>query len=165
MGLTFFYEEVNVLELGGNLEQAGREAELAFFERLQATRIATGHTRSDQAETVIYRLLRGSGTAGLAGVLPVVGRRIRPLIDCGRTDVLDYLQSRDLVWREDASNADLNFARNRSDTKYCRFSVREPNSPSQGLLNWPAMKKSIGLRRSNASPGSLFEKAPQAHSD
>ena len=113
MGFAFFYEEVNVLELGGNLEQAGREARLAFFERLQATRIATGHTRSDQAETVIYRLLRGSGTAGLAGVLPVIGRRIRPLIDCGRTDVLDYLRSRDLVWREDASNADLNFARNR----------------------------------------------------
>jgi tRNA(Ile)-lysidine synthase len=111
--LPFHYKKVDIAEQAGNLEQAGRNARLAFFENLNADRIATGHTKSDQAETVLYRLLRGSGTAGLAGVLPVVGRRIRPLIDCTREEVLCFLQSRNLEWREDATNADRSFARNK----------------------------------------------------
>ena len=78
-GLPFHYKEVQVSAEAGNLEQAGRNARLAFFDSLTADRIATGHTSSDQAETVLYRLLSGAGTAGLAGILPVAGRRIRPL--------------------------------------------------------------------------------------
>lgn len=113
LGLDFFYEEATIADAGGNLEEAGRDARLAFFERVPADRIATGHTRSDQAETVIYRLLRGSGTAGLSGILPVTGRRIRPLIDCSRQDVLEFLRTRKLEWREDATNLDLSFDRNR----------------------------------------------------
>jgi tRNA(Ile)-lysidine synthase len=113
LGLPFFHEESDIASGGGNIEQSGREARIAFFDRLPVDRVATGHTRSDQAETVIYRLLRGSGTTGLAGILPVVGRRIRPLIDCSRQDVLEFLLSRSLPWREDATNRDVGFARNR----------------------------------------------------
>ena len=71
------------LPADGNLEQAAREARLQFFhsamqsERLDC--VATGHTRSDQAETVLFRFLRGSGTAGLAGIRPVThGKVVRP---------------------------------------------------------------------------------------
>ncbi|HTA30872.1 MAG TPA: tRNA lysidine(34) synthetase TilS, partial [Candidatus Cybelea sp.] len=76
--------------------------------------VATGHTRSDQAETVLFRFLRGSGTAGLAGIRPVTkGGVVRPLIECSRASVEQYLRSRNIAWREDSSNATLQLARNR----------------------------------------------------
>lgn len=111
-GLAFHYREVQVAAEPGNLEEAGRNARIEFFDNLPVDRIATGHTSSDQAETVLFRLLRGSGTAGLAGILPVADRRIRPLLDCTRAQVLHWMTERNLPWREDASNADLHFARN-----------------------------------------------------
>ncbi len=110
------------LPADGNLEQAAREARLEFFhsaiesERLHC--VATGHTRSDQAETVLFRFLRGSGTAGLAGIRPVTrplshGQVVRPLIELSRGEIEQYLHSRNLAWREDSTNATLQFARNR----------------------------------------------------
>jgi tRNA(Ile)-lysidine synthase len=102
----------------GNLEQAAREARLGFFQDAMKETpldcVATGHTRSDQAETVLFRLLRGSGTAGLAGIRPATKARIvRPLIGIGRVEVEQYLRSRGLTCREDSTNATLQFARNR----------------------------------------------------
>ncbi len=77
-------------------------------------RVALGHTRSDQAETVLFRFLRGSGTAGLAGIRPVTSRGlVRPLIEIERSQVAQFLLERGLAWREDSSNATLQFARNR----------------------------------------------------
>lgn len=118
LGLDASIEARDLSGTADNLEQAGRNARQDFFLRLRATglvqRIATGHTRSDQAETVLYRLLRGSGTAGMAGVLPVTGEGIvRPLLDCSRAEVDDFLRSRGLAWREDATNGDPSFVRNR----------------------------------------------------
>jgi tRNA(Ile)-lysidine synthase len=84
------------------------------IERGEADRVALGHTRSDQAETVLFRFLRGAGTAGLAGIRPVTRDGIiRPLIETDREDVRRYLQARNIAWREDSSNASLDFARNR----------------------------------------------------
>src|ERR1035441_4536878 len=102
----------------GNLEQSARNARLAFFHeglaRGLATRIALGHTRSDQAETVLFRSLRGSGATGLAAIRPVTDRGIvRPLIDIERPEIVAFLEERGIAWREDATNATLDFARNR----------------------------------------------------
>jgi tRNA(Ile)-lysidine synthase len=102
---------------GGNLEQAAREARLAFFREMIAAGtvegVATGHTRSDQAETVLFRFLRGSGSAGLAGIRPVTSDgRVRPLIEVERADVEAFLRDRGIAWREDSSNASPRFARN-----------------------------------------------------
>jgi tRNA(Ile)-lysidine synthase len=91
---------------------------LAFFRETISSgavdRIATGHTRSDQAETVLFRFLRGSGTAGLAGIRPVTSEGIvRPLIEVERSEVRQFLLDRGIAWREDSTNSSLQFARNR----------------------------------------------------
>lgn len=103
---------------GENLEQMARAARLEFFTRLMQAgtvdRIATGHTRSDQAETVLFRFLRGSGTAGLAGIRPVTGDGIvRPLLEIDRPEIERYLRERGIAWRDDSANALTAFARNR----------------------------------------------------
>jgi tRNA(Ile)-lysidine synthase len=102
----------------GNLEQNARRARRAFFKGLieqgSADRVALGHTRDDQAETVLFRLLRGSGLSGLAGILPVTAEGfIRPLLEIRREDVLAYLREHRTPWREDSSNRSPKFARNR----------------------------------------------------
>ena len=101
-----------------NLEEAAREARLAFFAKAIASggldQIAVGHTRSDQAETVLFRFLRGAGTAGLAGIRPVTSLGIvRPLLGVDRAEIETYLKERAIPWREDLTNAHLQFARNR----------------------------------------------------
>ena len=118
LGLPFLLREADVAASSDNLEQAARLARLAFFAEMLASgavaRVALGHTRSDQAETVLFRFLRGSGTAGLAGICPVTSQGIvRPLIEMERTGINQFLRERGIGWREDSSNASLQFARNR----------------------------------------------------
>jgi tRNA(Ile)-lysidine synthase len=102
----------------GNLEQAARRARYAFLRRAAAsagaTRIAVGHTRDDQAETVLLRILRGSGSLGLVGIHPVVDDLIvRPLIEISRAEIERYLTASGVPWRSDSSNSDLRYRRNR----------------------------------------------------
>ena len=85
----------------------------AVAERIGAQRIATAHTADDQAETVLMRLLEGAGPRGLAGIAPVRGLLIRPLLEARRTDVEVHLRARGLAWMEDVSNRDPRFLRNR----------------------------------------------------
>ena len=118
LGLPVSLRETRVDQSPDNLEQAARQARLAFFRETISTgavqRVATGHTRSDQAETVLFRFLRGSGTAGLAGIRPVTSEGIvRPLIEVERSEVQQFLLDRGIVWREDSTNRSLQFARNR----------------------------------------------------
>lgn len=118
LSLPFFRDSSDVRAAPGNLEQAARLARMTFFRALirdgAADRVALGHTRDDQAETVLFRIFRGSGLAGLAGIHPVTEDGfLRPLIEVTRTQVEQYLRSREIAWREDLSNADPRFARNR----------------------------------------------------
>ncbi|MGA9626571.1 MAG: tRNA lysidine(34) synthetase TilS [Bryobacteraceae bacterium] len=118
LGLPLSLRETSVAQSADNLEQAARQARLDFFRETIASgaakRVATGHTRSDQAETVLFRFLRGSGTAGLAGIRPVTSEGIvRPLIEVERWEVRQFLLDRGIAYREDSTNASLQFARNR----------------------------------------------------
>jgi len=118
LGLPFQLCETDVRTLGGNLEQAARRARLGFFREWMAGgpggRVAVGHTRSDQAETVLFRFLRGAGSAGLAGIRPVTADGIvRPLLEVTRAEVECFLRERGIRWREDSTNAGRQFARNR----------------------------------------------------
>jgi tRNA(Ile)-lysidine synthase len=101
----------------GNVQAQARKARYAALREAAAAAgaaaIATGHTRSDQAETVILRLLRGSGARGLSGIPPRRGALVRPLIDRSRAEVLAYLRQRGLPFLEDPSNAAPRFLRNR----------------------------------------------------
>jgi tRNA(Ile)-lysidine synthase len=100
-----------------SIERAGHDLRHACLERARehagASVIALGHTRDDQAETLLLRLFRGAGARGLGGMFPRAGRVIRPLLETTRAQVLRYLTSHGLDYREDASNRDLTFARNR----------------------------------------------------
>ena len=122
LGLEFFVQSVDVRAVAErraeNLEQSARQVRYQWFHRLivdgLADKVAVGHTRSDQAETVLYRLLRGSGSAGLSGIHPVMdGQVIRPLLGISRQEVIAYLESHSHQWREDSSNSDEAFDRNR----------------------------------------------------
>jgi tRNA(Ile)-lysidine synthase len=102
----------------GNLEQEARDGRRSFYlgsiRNLGLEKVALGHSRSDQAETVLYRFLRGSGLAGLAGMRPVTADGlIRPLLTSGRDEIRDWARAEGIPWREDASNANDAFARNR----------------------------------------------------
>jgi len=116
LGLGFHLHEPALAP--GNLEQSARKARLASFRQLISQglvdRVATGHTRSDQAETVLFRFLRGSGSTGLSGILPITAEGvIRPLLDVECDETEEFLRSRAILWREDSTNASLQFARNR----------------------------------------------------
>jgi len=111
LGIPFLLHSAPIPE--GNIEQEARRARYAFFAS-QPFPVATGHTLDDQAETVLYRFLRGAGTAGLSGIRPVNGSGIvRPLLELRRADIRDWLSERGLAWREDTSNVNPEFQRNR----------------------------------------------------
>ena len=101
----------------GSIEAAARAARHGALEaaavRVGAARIALGHTADDQAETLIMRLLEGTGVRGLAGIPPVRGRLIRPLIESRHQDAVTTLTAAGLPWIEDPSNRDVRFFRNR----------------------------------------------------
>ncbi len=120
--LPFFCEHMDVASLVQqhrlSVEEAGRNVRYDFFVRVAAThgynRIATGHTRDDNAEQVLMALLRGSGAKGLAGIPPVREHRfIRPLIDRSRTEIVSFLEDLGQPYVTDDSNQDPAFLRNR----------------------------------------------------
>ncbi len=101
-----------------SLEEAGRNLRYDFLrktaEEKGSSKIATGHTLDDQAETVLMRLLRGSGRLGLGGISPAVeGKIVRPLIEVEHRELLTYLENRNIPYRVDESNFDRRFFRNR----------------------------------------------------
>ncbi len=121
-GLPFLCESAEVAAEAwrrrSNLESVARELRYGFLRSLvdrgEARKVATGHTADDQAETVLARFLRGSGTRGLAGIFPVVdGWLVRPLLAERRDAVRAWLEARGIGWREDSSNRDLRLTRNR----------------------------------------------------
>ena len=101
---------------GMSPEEIARERRYAFLEEVAdmigATRIATGHTLDDQAETVIMRALTGTGLRGLGGIRPVLGRVVRPLIDVRRSETEVFCHALRLEPRVDPTNADPRFLRN-----------------------------------------------------
>jgi tRNA(Ile)-lysidine synthase len=96
----------------GNLQAWARAERYGAAERLDGL-IATGHTASDQVETVLYRLAASPGRRALLGMPERDGRLVRPLLACTREETAAHCRERGLAWREDPTNEDPAFARNR----------------------------------------------------
>jgi len=154
-GLEFHGQSADVKAYAAStklsLEAAARQLRYAFFEKLVETgsldKVATAHTLDDQAETVLLKLGRGAGTRGLAGIYPRLNLRhrgiphpsrrqgiVRPLLGVRRAELEAYL--RDLVqsWREDSTNQDLRYTRNR---------IRHEILPSLEKHVNPAMREAL----------------------
>jgi tRNA(Ile)-lysidine synthase len=125
IGVAWVRERVDVAveseRSGWNLEDAGRRARQAFFERLagsgRADGIAVAHTADDQAETVLAQMIRGTGPTGLAGIFPTSGHVVRPLLEFRREELRAYLREIGQNWREDSSNGDTTRLRARIRAK------------------------------------------------
>jgi len=103
---------------GLNIEEAGRKLRYGFLRKTASdigrAKVATGHTLTDQAETLLMRLMRGSGLRGLAGIFPVRDDMIvRPLLQVEKEDIEAYLKAKKIEFRVDESNFDRRFLRNR----------------------------------------------------
>ncbi len=99
-----------------SIETAARKLRyLAFQERAESgfDKVALAHHAKDQAETVLQHFLRGSGVDGLCGMKPQNGIYIRPLLLASKEEIKDYLQKENIAWREDSSNEDRQYRRNR----------------------------------------------------
>jgi len=122
LGLTFEYGQFNVKEfqkVGGiSLQDAARKIRFHFFnvllQKYNANKIALGHNADDQVETVLLRLMRGSGLKGLKGMLPIrEGRVIRPLLEVWRREVESFVEEMKIPYLLDSSNLKKNYLRNR----------------------------------------------------
>ena len=100
---------------GRSIEEAGRDARYRFLEEVAPTGalIATAHTLDDAAETVLINLLRGSGLGGIAGIPARRGRIVRPLLEARRAELREVLDAAGIEYRDDPSNSDPAFLRNR----------------------------------------------------
>lgn len=116
LGAALEVERVERRGETGNMHAWARSVRLSAATRLAAGRgavVATGHTASDQAETVLYRLAASPGRRALLGMAPRDGLLVRPLLGVTREETAAHCAVRGLPWREDASNADPAFARAR----------------------------------------------------
>ena len=128
------------------IEAAAREVRYQRLRQLDARFIATAHQRNDQAETVLMRLLTGSGIGGLRGIRPVrEDGFVRPLLDVSRAEIEAFLREQQVVPRVDRSNEDLRFLRNR-----VRAFLREAGGvdalasvAAQARAQWPLLERAI----------------------
>ena len=120
--IPFFVKHVNVEELANDMkigtEEAGRKVRYDFFEEILdktgANKIATAHTKNDNAETVLMNLIRGSGTSGLKGIKAIRdGKYIKPLIDISREEIEEYCKENNLNPRHDKTNDENIYTRNK----------------------------------------------------
>lgn len=104
-----------------SIETAGRVVRLQSLAQMTKENgcdaIVTAHHKDDLAETMIHRLMRGTGLRGLCGIWPVSevygAKFIRPMLGLRRAEIIQYCKDNSIQWRQDASNADVNFTRNR----------------------------------------------------
>lgn len=135
LGVPFHLEQVDVKELarreGLSLEEAGRMARYRAFEKWRektgACKTAVAHNADDQAETILWNLIRGTGLKGLGGILPVNGPVIRPLLGCTRQEIEAWLGDRGISYRTDATNLEEIYTRNKLRRKVIPYLERELN--------------------------------------
>jgi tRNA(Ile)-lysidine synthase len=151
--------------LGANLEATARRFRYGWLadvaRRNEMGRVATGHTADDQAETVLHRLLRGTGLQGLRGIalrrelVPGV-ELVRPLLGVSRADVLTFLESLAQPFREDSSNRDLRHTRNRIRHGLLPLLAGEYNPAIVAVLGRLAAQAEEAFRAEQAAAAALL---------
>ncbi len=138
------------------LEEAARIARYRFLEetaeRWRADAVALGHTRDDQVETILHRIIRGTGWRGITGISPRRGIFIHPLLDCTRDELRTYLRERGLRYAIDRSNRDNQLLRNRIRNRLLPYLRRHFNpSIDESLIRmgknleegWEALERTV----------------------
>jgi tRNA(Ile)-lysidine synthase len=127
-------------ERRGNIEAVARELRYRYFFSLvdqdRLDLVATAHTANDQAETVLMRLLRGTGTRGLGGIYPLLeGKVVRPFLGLTRTEVMQEVAARGIPYRVDSSNVSTSLRRNKVRMELLPLLAKEYNPQIIPLLN------------------------------
>jgi len=142
-GLPFFTRTLRADRgKGAHAEEALRRRRYAFFaeacRRTKSRKVVLAHTRDDQAETVLMRLVRGTGLYGLTSILPVLPREgftvVRPLLETDRSEVVAYLKTQGQTWRTDPTNRDTRYLRNRVRHELLPFLERSFNPSVRDAL-------------------------------
>lgn len=136
LDIPFYLESVDVTEMarkeGLSLEEAGRKARYEVFERrrkeTKAVKTAVAHNADDQAETILWNLIRGTGLKGLGGMQPVNGPIIRPLLGCSRKEIEAWLEAEGISYRTDKTNLEESYTRNKLRLKVLPYLQRELNA-------------------------------------
>ena len=156
--VKFYSRKADIVNLAkkkkANVEETGRQVRYDYFNSLCAKygykKIATGHTMDDNAETVLFNLIRGSGLRGLAGISPRRGRIIRPLIDIRKSDIINWSKENKIKFRTDPTNI---------SPKYTRNIIRNRILPEIEKIN-PEIVKSLSRLSKNVSEDvELIERA------
>ncbi len=113
--LRVFREDANAFSqaLGVSVETGARELRYSIFSQLDCGKIATAHNLNDNAETILFRIARGTGLHGLVGIPPVRDNIIRPLINCTREEIEAYLNKKNQTFVTDSTNLSDDYTRNR----------------------------------------------------
>lgn len=136
--LPFYLWEEDVETLAAkeklSVEEAGRKVRYQAFESAlkqyqkgenQVTRIAVAHHQGDCAETMLFHLFRGTGVYGMAGIVPVRGKVIRPLLTCSREEIEAYLRGKEIPWCIDSTNEEDTYTRNKIRHHLLPFAEKE----------------------------------------
>lgn len=174
--LRFRFERLDVgaLANGSNLEQVARQVRYAWLGRVAIETgcrfVATGHTADDQAETVLHRLLRGTGLRGLRGIAPrrplVPGvELLRPLLTATRAEVLDYLATLGQKACQDSTNENTDLTRNRIRHQLLPLLAREFNPAIARVLSRLASEADAVFRLEERLAADLLAKAERPRAD
>jgi len=169
LGLPFVGLAVDVSRhrRGAGLQDAARRARLGALTALAAEhgarRVALGHQADDQAETVLFRIVRGTGLAGLQGIPYLREPFVRPLLDLRRAEILRYLRRRSIPFVQDPSNADLRFARARIRHRHLPALAEENPRVAEALVALAAAARGAKPARDGSSP-TVAGAAPDAAS-
>lgn len=132
---------------GLSVQMAARELRYTWFEEIRKENgydsIAVAHNLNDNIETLIINLTRGTGIAGLTGMRPVSKRIIRPLLFATRKDIIEYSNANQIIFREDSSNADTKYTRNKIRHQIIPL-LKEINPSIEATLN-ETIERFIGI--------------------
>lgn len=135
-------------KLGKSVEEGARILRYQIFEEMGCDKIATAHSLSDCIETAIFNFARGTGITGLASIPPVRGKIIRPLIECSRAEIEEFLSERGVDWVTDSTNLTDDYTRNR---------IRHNIVPQLRQIN-PSLEKTMSGTLDNLREDAAFIK-------